>query len=86
MNHVRTIVRCIGFHGKVLLRGLAKSLYGAAVAGLMGLAGYGFAAIPDEGGYRAVWDFIAAVSVTVIALGFMYAFGCSRKKGRTYHW
>ena len=86
MMQFRDIVRCIGFHGKVLLRGLAKSLYGAAVAGLIGLAGYGFACIPDEGGYRAVWDFIAAVSVAIIALAFMYGFGCSRKKGKTYHW
>ena len=84
MMHFRDIVRRIGFHGKVLLRGFAKSLYGAAVAGLIGLAGYGFAAIPAEGGYKAVWDFIAAVCVTVIALAFMYGFGCSRKK--TYHW
>lgn len=62
-------------HGKTLLRGFAKSLYGTAVAGLIGLAVYGFASIPAEGGYTAVCDFIGAAASLAVALTAMYAFG-----------
>lgn len=80
MRNFRMAVRFVCYHGKILLRGFAKVLYGAAVAGLIVLAVYGFQAIPTEGGYAAVGDFVCAVATTVVALGCMYAFGCSRKK------
>lgn len=72
----------IGHHGKILLRGFMKMLYGTAVAGLMGLAAYGFVMIPKEGGYVAVCDFIGAVATMALAISCMYAFGGSRKKGK----
>ena len=66
--------------GKTLLRGLAKSLYGSAVVGLIGLAIYGFTSIPAEGGYTAVCDFIGAAVSLAVALSAMYAFGGRRQK------
>ena len=76
-------MQLIGFHCLVLLRGLVKTMYGAAAAGLIGLAVYGFASIPAEGGYTAVCDFIGATATLVIALNGVYAFGVRRKRGRS---
>ena len=78
----KEVMQLIGFHGAILLMGFAKVLYGAAVAGLVGLAVYGFAAIPSEGGYVAVCEFIAAIVTLVVALSCMYAFGGKKKKHR----
>ena len=81
--NVRYLCRFIAYHSKIILRGLAKVLYGAAVAGLIGLSVYGFTAIPSEGGYVAVCDFIAAMATLVVALNGAYAFGARRtKKGK----
>ena len=70
----------IVYHVKILLRGFSKVLYGAVVAGLLGLSVYGFMAIPTEGGYVAVCDFIGAMATLISALNGMYAFGARRKK------
>lgn len=71
------------YHSKILLRGLAKTLYGTMVAGLVGLSVYGFVMIPTEGGYTAVCEFVVASLTLGMAVGAMYAFGgrC-RKQGR----
>ena len=66
-------------HGKVLARGFAKVSYGAATAGLMALAVYGFTTIPAEGGYAAVVDFLTAMLSMGVALRCMYAQGCRKK-------
>ena len=72
--------------GRILLRGAAKSLYGSAVVGLIGLAVSGFRSIPAEGGYRAVWDFLGAAAALAAALSAMYAFGGrgQKKSGGRY--
>lgn len=82
MNNLKSIGRCIAYHVKILLRGFVRMVYGAAVAGLIGMAAYGFAAIPSEGGYVAVCDFIASMATLVIALTCMYAFGAKKRNGR----
>lgn len=74
----------IGFHGAILLRGFAKVVYGAAVAGLVGLAAYGFYMIPSEDGYVAVCDFIGSIMTLSVALICMYGFGQKRKKGARF--
>lgn len=79
-RNFKEVMQLIGFHGLVLLMGFAKVLYGAVVAGLVGLAVYGFAMIPSEGGYTAVCEFIAAIATLTVALACMYAFGCRRKR------
>ena len=56
-------------------------LVGAMTAGFIGLAGYGFMAIPSEGGYAAVADFVLAVFFLVIAVVGVYIMGGNQKKG-----
>lgn len=77
---MKNVTKFIGYHGKIFLRGLIKVLYGAAVAGLIALAVYGFGAVPSEGGYIAVCDFIGSVATLGVAISCMYAFGGSKKK------
>lgn len=75
------VMQLIAFHCLVMIRGFVKVLYGAAVSGLIGLAVYGFAMIPSEGGYTAVLDFVGAVATLCVAFGGMYAIGSKKKKG-----
>lgn len=77
---IRNAVQEIAYHVKILVRGFGRVVYGTAVAGLFGLAVYGFTAIPAEGGYVAVCDFIASMATLLIALNGMYACGARRKK------
>lgn len=81
-RNFKEVMQLIGFHCAILLRGFARVLYGAAVAGLLGLAVYGFSAIPSEDGYVAVCDFMASIATLSVALTGMYAFGSRRKRGR----
>ena len=74
--NVKKVFKCVAYHSMIVLRGLAKVLYGTVTAGLVVLAVYGFAAIPSEGGYAAVNDFLSAAICIVMALALMYFFGC----------
>lgn len=78
-NKVSKVLNRIGFHGSILLRGLARTLYGAIITGLIAFAVYGFVMIQAEGGYAAVFDFIAACAILALALGNAYLLGCKRK-------
>lgn len=78
---VREFFECLGHHAGVFLKGCVRTVYGVAVAGLIGLAVYGFVMVPTEGGYIAVCDFVAAVASLVVALSAMYALGTNKKKG-----
>lgn len=69
----------IGFHVLVILKGLAKVLYGALMTGITALAVYGFVAVPTEGGYAAVLDFVGAMACLTVALGGMYLIGGKKK-------
>jgi len=62
-------------------KGFVRSLWGTAVTGGIGLAVYGYAAIPSEGGYVAVCEFLIATVFVVLALGGMYIMGGTCKKG-----
>lgn len=68
------------FHAKVAWRGFYRTLYGAAVAGLIAFAVYGFISVTIETGWTAVCDFIASCATLVVALSNMYLMG-GRKKG-----
>ena len=72
--------KAVKFHAKIAWRGFYRTLYGAAVAGLLAMAVYGFVSVTTETGWTAVCDFIASCATLVIALGGMYLIGC-RKKG-----
>lgn len=66
------------FHAAVMLRGFARAIYGALVAGLFLFAVYGFIATESEAGYVAVCDFIVATATLVLALGNVYLMGAKR--------
>ena len=70
----------VKFHAKIAWRGFCRTLYGAAVAGLIALAIYGFVSVTTETGWTAVCDFIAACATLIIAIANMYLMG-GRKKG-----
>lgn len=70
------------FHAAVVVRGLARTLYGAFITGLIGFAIYGFFLIKGESGYAAVFDFIASVATLVVALANAYVLGGKRKGGK----
>jgi hypothetical protein len=78
-NNISKFLNRVGFHGSILLRGLARTLYGAVITGLIAFAVYGFVLIRSEGGYAAVFDFIAACAILVLALCNAYLLGCKRK-------
>lgn len=70
------------FHLGIVLRGLARTLHGAFIAGLIAFAIYGFVVIKSESGYVAVFDFVAAIAILVIALCNVYLLGSKRKGGK----
>lgn len=76
------LFKTVRHHGKVLLRGLGRTIYGAVITGLFGTAVYGFVLIRGESGYAAVFDFVASISVLVIAFCNAYLLGSKRKGGK----
>lgn len=70
----------VKFHARILWRGFCRTVYGAAVAGLIAMAIYGFVSVTTETGWTAVCDFIASCATLVVALLNMYLMG-GRKKG-----
>ena len=70
----------IALHGKILIRGFAKMIYGALAASLIAMACQCFAMIPGEGGYVAVLDFVGAVVTLAVAIFAVYVMGAGRKK------
>lgn len=73
----------IGYHARVMFTGFLNAVYGALTAGLVGLSIYGFYAIPSEGGYFAVCEFLLAIATMLIALSCMYKWGkgiCKKSK------
>ena len=74
----------VKFHAKIMLRGFCRTLYGALIAGLVGLAIYGFVSVNGESGWTAVCDFIAACAILMVALTNMYLIG-RKKNGGAKH-
>lgn len=70
------------FHFGIVLRGLARTLHGAFITSLIAIAVYGFVLIKTEDGYAAVFDFVAALAVLVVALSNVYLLGSKRKGGK----
>ena len=68
-------MKVAAFHGMILTKGLARMICGAATACMILIAVDGFAAIPQEGGYIAVCDFIVATVMLAVALGSVYIMG-----------
>ena len=74
-------LKLVQFHAGVLLRGLVRTLFGTLNACLIAIAIYGFVMIQQEGGYAAVFDFIGACALLMIALANAYLLGC-KKRGK----
>lgn len=70
------------FHASILLKGLARTLYGALIAGLICIAFYGFVSIANEDGYLAVFDFIASIATLAVAVFNMYCLGLKKGRGK----
>ena len=81
MKEFNRIMKVISFHGKVLLKGFLRMLFGAGTAGLFALAIGGLVMITTETGWTAVMEFIAAICTAVVAFTCMYAMGGNCKKG-----
>ena len=73
------VLKRVKFHADIMLRGLARTLYGTLIAGLLAFAIYGFVLIKSEGGYAAVFDFIAACATLTVALANAYLLGSKRR-------
>ena len=71
--------KTVKLHTKIAWRGFYRSLYGAAVAGLIAISIYGFVSITNETGWTAVCDFIAACATLLVALSNMYLIGTNKK-------
>lgn len=68
----------VKLHAGTLARGLARTIYGALITGLLAIAIYGFYLIKGESGYIAVFDFVASCATLSVALCNVYMMG--RKK------
>ena len=78
-TQIKKTWKSVKFHSKVAWRGLCRTVYGAAVAGLIAMAIYGFVSVTTETGWTAVCDFIASCATLVVALLNMYVMGCKKK-------
>ena len=81
MNKRGNVLEQIMFHSSIMLKGLVRTVYGALIAGLIGISIYGFVAIEGESGYLAVFDFIAACATLIVALCNLYVMG-GKKRGK----
>ena len=82
MDKIKTFLANASFHASVLLSGLARTLYGSLIAGLIGVSIYGFISIANEDGYIAVFDFIASVATLTVAVFNMYCIGKKKRSGK----
>ena len=79
---IKNILEQVKFHGGIVLKGFARTIYGALVAGLLACAVYGFICIRGESGYIAVFDFVAACATLAVAVCNLYAMGGKGKRGK----
>ena len=78
----KKVLKQVKFHADIMLRGLARMIYGTVIAGLIAFAIYGFVLIKSEGGYAAVFDFIAACAMLLLAMANAYLLGSKRRGGK----
>ena len=79
MKNFKKIMKCIRYHGLILLKGLLVMLAGTSIAALLAVSVYGFSLVPSDGGYAAVLDFVVATGCMGIAVGCVYAIGGGKK-------
>ena len=81
MKNFKSVVNTVKAHGKCMLKGFARMVFGAATAGLIAVSIYGFVMVTTETGWNAVSDFVASSASMLVALSFTYAMGGHAKKG-----
>jgi hypothetical protein len=81
MKNFKRVVNTVKVHGKCLLKGFGRMAFGAATAGMIALAVYGFVMVTTETGWTAVSDFVASTALMLVALSCTYAMGGHAKKG-----
>ena len=82
-EQVKNIFAIIKTYFGILIRGMVRIIYGAAVAGMFAMSAYGFVSISSEDGWAAVFDFIATLAMLVIAFANVYVIGGGAcKRGR----
>lgn len=69
------------FHLRVMWRGFCRTVYVAAVAGLIAMSVCGFASVTTKTGWAAVLTFIGSCAVLMIALMHMYSIGHGKRWG-----
>ena len=77
----KTIAK-VRFHTKIVVRGLLRMLYGASIAGLIGLSVFGFVCITRETGWAAVCDFVTSCATLFVAALNIYVMGRPRKAAK----
>ena len=78
----KKLVRMIGFHGRVLIKGFTKALLGTLQVALVAFAVHWFTLIPSEEGYWAVLHFLLAACDLVIGIGGIYHMGTTKKEAK----
>lgn len=76
---IKKIKKAMKLHGKILLKGFIKMLFGTMSAVLIVLAVYGFCVIPRDVGYAAVGDFTLAAMSLDAAVFCVYIMGGNKK-------
>lgn len=76
---IKNAWKMVKFHTKIAWRGFYRTLYGAAVAGLIALTVYGFVSVTTETGWAAVFDFIASCATLIVAMCNVYRIGYNKK-------
>ena len=69
------------FHLRIMCRGFYKTVYGAAVSGLIVMAIYEFISVSKVTGWIAVFKFFVACALLVEGLGQIYLTGSNKKIG-----
>jgi FtsH-binding integral membrane protein len=81
MKEFKAAFKVAGIHGKILLKGFLRTMYGALTAGLFALAICGYAMIITESGWVAVSEFVLSTCTAILAVICMYVQGGHAKKG-----
>lgn len=81
MKNFKSVVNAVKAHGRCLLKGFGRMVFGAATAGLIAISVYGFVMVTTETGWDAVSDFVASSASMVVALTCTYTMGGHVKKG-----
>lgn len=71
----------VKFHVKILWRGFCRTIYGAAIAGLIAMAVCGFFSVANGNGWMAVFKFSVACVLLIEGLWKMYSIGSNNKCG-----